>query len=170
MDSPAARQIYLDNFNDIVERQVETAAYIERYQQMLRYARSKVDFGIVKGVYMIPSHMMLKIGNIEGYNNKLLIATSNVKIGMVNMDINQKSPPSIKHPLNHIEEKPQEPSSMSKNPHDDELLSENEKKNILRICRETKALIIAGVALIIAAMYFFKYIRPIINVFSYLLL
>ena len=48
MNLPAARQIYLDNFNDIVERQVE------RYQQVLRYARSKVDFGIADGVYMIP--------------------------------------------------------------------------------------------------------------------
>ena len=36
MDSPAARQIYLDNFNDIVERQVETAADIERYQHVFK--------------------------------------------------------------------------------------------------------------------------------------
>ena len=100
MDSPAARQIYLDNFNDIVERRVETAADIERYQQVLRYARSKVDFGIADGVYMIPSNIMLNMGNIEGYNNKLLIANSNIKIGMVNIDINQKSPPN---PFNHID-------------------------------------------------------------------
>ena len=108
VDSPAARQLNLYNFNDIVERQVETAADIERYQQDLRYARAKVDFGIAKGVYnMIPSNMMLNMGNIEGYNNKLLIANSNVKIGMVNMDINQKSPPNIKHPLYHIDKNPQ---------------------------------------------------------------
>ena len=88
---PAARQIYLDNVNDIVERQVETAADIERYQHVLRYARSKVDCGIAKGVYIIPSNMILNMDNIEGYNNKLLIADSYVKIGMVNIDINQKS-------------------------------------------------------------------------------
>ena len=72
MDSPAARQIYLDNFNDVVERRVETAADIETYQHVLRYARSKVDFGIAEDVYMIPSNMLLKIGNIEGYNNKII--------------------------------------------------------------------------------------------------
>ena len=58
---------------------------------------------------MIPSNMLLKIGNIEGYNNKLLIADSNVKIGMVNIDINQNSPPSIKHPLDHIEKEIEKP-------------------------------------------------------------
>ena len=35
MDSPTARQRYLDNFNYIFERQVERAADIERYQQVL---------------------------------------------------------------------------------------------------------------------------------------
>ena len=83
VDSPEARQMYLDNFNDIVERQVETAADTERYQQVLRYARSKVDFGIADGVYVISSNMKLNMGNIEGYNNMLLIANSNIKIGMV---------------------------------------------------------------------------------------
>ena len=68
IESPAASQIYLDNFNDIVERQVETAADIERYQHVLRYARSKVDFGIAKGVYMIPSNMLLNMDNIDGYS------------------------------------------------------------------------------------------------------
>ena len=129
MDSPAARQIYLDNFNDIVERQVETAADIERYQQVLRYARSKVDFGIAEDVYMIPSNMLLNMDNIEGYDNKLLIADSNVKIGMVNMDINQKSIEKEPRPkYDSRKQLPQENSSKSKTPHDDELLSENEKK------------------------------------------
>ena len=136
MESPAARQIYLDNFNDIVERQVETAADIERYQQVLRYARSQVDFGIAEDVYMIPCNMILNMDNIEGYNNKLLIADSNVKIGMVNMDINQKSiekEPRPKH--DSRKQLPQETSSKSKNPHEPEGtssksndFSENEKK------------------------------------------
>ena len=141
MDSPAARQIYLDNFNDIVERQVETAADIERYQHVLRYARSKVDFGIAEDVYMIPSNMLLKIGNIEGYNNKLLIADSNVKIDMVNIDINQKSIEKETRPKHDSRKQlPQETSSKSKNPHNDELLSENEKKNIKRTCRGKRSL------------------------------
>ena len=153
MNSPAARQIYLDNFNDIVERQVE------RYQQVLTYACSKVDFGIANGVYMIPSNTMLNMGNIEGYNNKLLIAN---KIGMVNLDINQKSPPSIKHPLDHIDKKSEKLQRVGGSPiqlplmHDDGLLSENDKKLSKEHSEESEALIIAGEVLIIAGIYFFK--------------
>ena len=32
---------------------------------------------------MLPSNMLLKIGNIQGYNNNLLIANESVKIGVV---------------------------------------------------------------------------------------
>ena len=60
---------------------------------------------------MIPGNMILNMDNIEGYNNKLLIADLNVKIGMVNIDINQKSPPSIKHPIDHIDKKSKNPQT-----------------------------------------------------------
>ena len=133
---------------------VETAADIERYQHVLRYARSKVDFGIAEDVYMIPSNMLLKIGNIEGYNNKLLIADSNVKIGMVNIDINQKSIEKEPRPqydtgkqLPHHE--PEGASSKSKNPHDDELLSENDKKLANEHADEKESLIIVGICFIL---------------------
>ena len=160
MDSPAARQIYLDNFNDVVERRVETAADIERYQHVLRYARSKVDFGIAEDVYMIPSNMLLKIGNIEGYNNKLLIADSKIKIGMVNIDINQKSVEKESTPKHDSRKQlpPHEPegtSSKSKNPHDDELLSENDKKLAKEHVEEKESLIIVGICFIVFGYAFF---------------
>ena len=151
MESPAARQIYLDNFNDIVERQVETAADIERYQNVLRYAYSKVDFGIAKGVYMIPSNMMLNMDNMGGYNNKLLIADSNVKIGMVNIDINQKSIEKESTP----KQLPQETSSRSKNPYDDGLLSENDRKLAKEHVEEKESLIIVGICFIVFGYAFF---------------
>ena len=161
MESPAARQIYLDNFNDVIERRVETAADSERYQHVLRYARSKVDFGIAEDVYMIPSNMLLKIGNIEGYNNKLLIADSNVKIGMVNIDINQKSIEKESRPKHDTGKQlpPHEPegtSSKSKTPHDDELLSENDKKLAKEHADEKEALIIVGICFIPFGYAFFK--------------
>ena len=64
--------------------------------------------------------MMLNIGNIEGYNINLLIANSNFKMAMVNMDINEKSTekgPFSSRPKNMILENIylKEPS----NPHDD---------------------------------------------------
>ena len=160
MDSPAARQIYLDNFNDIVERRVETAADIERYQHVLRYARSKVDFGIAEDVYMIPSNMFLKIGNIEGYNNKLLIADSEIKIGMVNIDINQKSIEKESTPKHDSRKQlpPHEPegtSSKSKNPHDDGLLSENDRKLAKEHVEEKESLIIVGICFLLFGYAFF---------------
>ena len=153
IDSPAARQIYLDNFNDIVERQVETAADIERYQQVLRYARSKVDFGIAKGVYMIPSNMILNMDNIEGYNNKLLIADANVKICMVNMDINQKS--IEKEPMPHDTGKqlpPHEPEGTSSKSND---LSAADKKLAKEHADEKEALIIVGICFMLLGYTFF---------------
>ena len=112
----------------------------------LRYARSKVDFAIAEDVCMIPSNTLLKIGNIEGYNNKLLIADSNVKIGMVNIDINQKL--IEKEPSDTGKQLPQETSSKSENPHEHEGtssksndLSENEKKIIKRTDRGERSLI-----------------------------
>ena len=60
---------------------------ISRYEQVLKYARAKVDFGVAEKVYMLPSDMLLYIGNIKGYNNKLLVAYRSVKIGEVNEQI-----------------------------------------------------------------------------------
>ena len=47
---------------------------IERYQDTLSYASSKVDYSVGENVYMLPSNMNLKIktGTV-GYNNKILI-------------------------------------------------------------------------------------------------
>ena len=74
LNSPAARSIFIDYLEDIIGRSVDTAADISRYEHVLNKARSKVYFAIAEQVYMLPSNMMLKIGNIKGYNNNLLIA------------------------------------------------------------------------------------------------
>ena len=106
--------------------------------------------------------MMLNMGNIEGYNNKLFIANSYVKIGVVNMDINQKSQTSIKHPLDHIDKKSKNIQRVGGSPiqllliHDDGLLPDNENKLSKEHEEEKEALIIGCVSLIIAGMYFFK--------------
>ena len=107
LDSPAAQQIYLDNFNDIVERQVETAADIERYQHVFRYARYKVDFGIAKGVYMIPSNMLLNMGNIEGYNSNSYserICLIKLKSRSNNLSLIQVYAPDTTYPDSVIDE------------------------------------------------------------------
>ena len=51
------------------------------------YARSKVDYVIGEFIYMLPSDMNLRIGNIRNYNNKILISSPSFKIG-TNLKIN----------------------------------------------------------------------------------
>ena len=83
LSSPAAKSMFIDYLEDIIGRPVDTVSDIKRYEKVLDKARSKVDFAIAKDVYMLPSDMLLKVGNIKGYNNNLLIANESVKIGII---------------------------------------------------------------------------------------
>jgi hypothetical protein len=53
------------------------------YERVLQRASSKVDFSVGEGLYMIPSDMTLHdlTGTYNGYNNKLMIATSGLGLG-----------------------------------------------------------------------------------------
>ena len=46
-----------------------------------------MDYAIGKFIYMLPSDMNLRIGNVRNYNNKILISLPNFKIG-TNLKIN----------------------------------------------------------------------------------
>ena len=61
--------------------EVDLPSSIERYQLVLQYARSKVDFVVGLGLYMIPSDMDLYIGTINGYNNLITIASDDLQLG-----------------------------------------------------------------------------------------
>ena len=58
-----------------------------KVSKTLQYARSKVDYAIGKFIYMLPSDMNLRIGNIRNYNNKILISSPSFKIG-TNVKVN----------------------------------------------------------------------------------
>ena len=87
---------------NIVNRRVDIPEDIRRFQKTLQYARSKVDYAIGEFVYMIPSDMNLRIGNVRNYNNKILISSPSFKIGTnvkVNIDGEQaklKDKPDVK--------------------------------------------------------------------------
>ena len=53
---------------------------------MLEHALSKVDFSV--GIYMLPSNLNLSIAKTKGYNNKILVSNTHMKIGS-NKDINR---------------------------------------------------------------------------------
>ena len=55
---------------------------------MLEHALSKVDFSLGIGIYMLPSNLNLNIGKTKGYNNKILVSNTDMKIGS-NRDINE---------------------------------------------------------------------------------
>ena len=93
-----AQRTFLNTFKNIVNRRVNIPEDIRRFQKTLQYARSKVDYAIGEFVYMLPSDMNLRIGNVRNYNNKILISSPSFKIGTnlkVNLD-GEKDKPDVK--------------------------------------------------------------------------
>ena len=55
---------------------------------MLEHALSKADFSVGVGIYVLSSNLNLNIGKKEGYNNKILVSNTDMKISS-NRDINR---------------------------------------------------------------------------------
>ena len=88
-----AQRVFLNTFENIVNRRVNIPEDIRRFQKTLQYARSKVDYAIGEFIYMLPSDMNLRIGKVRNYNNKILISSPSFKIGTnvkVNLDVKSK--------------------------------------------------------------------------------
>ena len=77
-----AQKQFLANIEDAINSPVDLPSQIARYQSTLKYARSKVDFVYGIGLYMSPSNMELRIGTIQDYNNKIVIATEGLTLGL----------------------------------------------------------------------------------------
>ena len=79
----AAQRIFYDNLDDVIYKAVSLEADIGRYQSALKYAKSTSDYSVGKGLYMLPSDMLLKPLNqvIEGYNDKIVVNTSGFELG-----------------------------------------------------------------------------------------
>ena len=84
-----AQKQFLANVQDAINSPIDLPTQITKYQNVLKYARSKVDYTYGLGLYMSPSDMILQIGTIAGYNNKIVIATENQTLGF-NSDVNVK--------------------------------------------------------------------------------
>ena len=90
--------MFLNTFENIVSRRVNIPEDIRRFQKTLHYARSKVDYVISEFIYVLPSDMNLRIGRVQGYNNKILVLRTGFKIG-TNLKINldgEKDKPDVK--------------------------------------------------------------------------
>lgn len=82
-----AQKQFLANVEDAVSSPVDLPSAIKRYQDVLQYAGSKVDYCFGIGLYMAPSNMLLRIGQVAGYNNEIVIAGKDQKLG-VNSAVN----------------------------------------------------------------------------------
>ena len=75
-------------FKALINEDYSIGVDIELYQGVLKHALSKVDFSIGIDIYMLPSDLNLNIGKTKGYNNKILVSNTDMKIGS-NRDTNR---------------------------------------------------------------------------------
>ena len=90
-----AQRTFLNTFENIMVRKVDIPEDKLRFQKVLQYALSKVDFVIGERMYMILSDMNLRIGKIKNYNNKILESKSYFKLGInkkINLDEEKAKP------------------------------------------------------------------------------
>ena len=70
-----AQKQFIVNLEDSIDSPVDLPEQIKKYQDTLRYARSKVNFVFGIGLYMCPGNLEMQIGVIQDYNNEIVIAT-----------------------------------------------------------------------------------------------
>ena len=75
-----AQQVFKTTFNALINEDYSIGTDIERYQEVLEHALSKVDFSEGTGIYILPSDLNLNIGETKGYNNKILVSNTDMKI------------------------------------------------------------------------------------------
>ena len=76
-----AQKQFLAKVEDAIASTVDIPASIKRYQKTLQYASTPLDFVFGIGLYLAPSDMALHPGNVQGYNNEIVIAGSEAAIG-----------------------------------------------------------------------------------------
>lgn len=79
---------------DAISSPVEIPGSVAHYQDVLKYARSEVEYAIGIGLYMFPSDMQLHIGQIKEYNNKIVIVTAGMQLGS-NTHVNNPMSPAV---------------------------------------------------------------------------
>ena len=81
LKSYETQQFFVDLLEQNIKSMFSIPESIAKYQEAITKTNVKIDYVIAVGLYMIPSNLVLKIGQLEGYNNSILIATSEMKIG-----------------------------------------------------------------------------------------
>ena len=80
---------FLDRIEDsIVLKNISDS--IQRYQKAIADTKTRLEFAVAQGVWLMPSRMVINTESIVGYNNMLMIAKPGMKLG-VNNDVNRES-------------------------------------------------------------------------------
>ena len=87
------QQQFLANVETVIASPVDIPSSIARYQEALQYARSEVNLSFGEGLFMAPGNMLLRMDKRVGYNNLLVIATSEQHLGS-NIGLNKGVAPS----------------------------------------------------------------------------
>ena len=159
--------MFLNTFENIVNRRVNIPEDIRRFQKTLQYARSKVDYVIGEFIYMLPSDMNLRIGKVKNYNNKILISSPSFKIG-TNLKINidgEKDKPDVKS--KEVEMVKSEPDVKSNKEHKQDVKPNIKLKHDVKIIRtkpdtnkityeEEKVALILGTTAVFTVWWMFK--------------
>lgn len=148
-----AQKQFLSNVQDVINSPVDLPTQILNYQNVLKYARSKVDYAYGFGLYMSPSDMVLRISTVEGYNNEIVIASKNQTLGF-NSDVNIK--PVALIPSEPINGTPTKISLPEPKPEHPSKVKESEPPSKVNEHENTKIAIIVG-SIVIAIVSLFIY-------------
>ena len=75
-----AQKQFLANVEDAIASPDDIPSSIAGYQKTLQYASTPLDFVFGIGLYLAPSDMALHPGNVQGYNNEMVITGSEAAI------------------------------------------------------------------------------------------
>ena len=157
-----AQRVFLNTFENIVNRRVDIPEDIRRFQNTLQYAGSKVDYVIGEFIYMLPSNMNLQIGRVKNYNNKILISSPSFKIG-ANLKINideEKDKPDVKSNKERkqdIKIVRTKPDTESNKEHEQDIKMMKTEPDMNKITyEEEKVALILGITSIFTVWWLFK--------------
>lgn len=74
-----AQKLFGKEVEDFIKKNTLLHEDIKRYQNILSYASSAVDFSLGKSIYMLPSNLQLRVGTKRGFSDKLKVGGEAVK-------------------------------------------------------------------------------------------
>ena len=126
-----AQKVFLNTFENIVNKKVDIPEDMGRFQKTFQYAGSKVDYAIGDFIYILPSDTNLWIGKIQNYNNKMLVSSSSFNIetnSKINLDDDK---PDIKPNIKFKKQGKQDIKTIKTKPDMNEITYEEENAGLI---------------------------------------